>query len=449
MPPPRPPSCIEPLTFPVFGMSWFGDPSDGRSLLAMAGGGGSAATGVLNSIVVQDGSKPPIKISTGAQIGVALHVYKNPISNALWLVVALGTGVQRYTMPDGRDAGCLVVIANDSTDNPYDDNNKDEKKKKGPSDMCNSLTVNAMADRLAVGCDSGLIKVYGTSDDRPFSDAPLYLCQGHSKAVCALQFSLRQGLLLSSAKDGTVRVWKESRSVSELQCDCTDPTSPRNNTGQTLVRGCAFLDIKGLCAVTVASKRRGKAFLSQWVRQPQAPSYELAMRTVCSPCPISAMSLSQDGELLTLGSVDGSIILWSIPEWRALKTFPEVHDLPVTCIAARPFPVPLQGEEETGVAIHARSASADSKMGLLTLQRRAPKRNGNDSGKRGVSIGLWIHKFIQTGALVLILWPIGRDAMDKCSDPWKAKNLGALQKCFVQDVLIAPSERPGISIPPY
>jgi len=426
-------------------MSWFGDPADGRSIIAFAGGGGSARTGVLNFIVVQDGDQfEPLKISTGDQIGVALQVFQNPVSKHLWMVVALGSEVRRYSMPLGQHQGTLSIL----------DDTEDENAAK---DLCNAVTVNGMADRIAVGCDSGLVKVYAISDDQfPAADQPLYVCQGHTKAVCAMQFSLRNGLLLSSAKDGTARVWKDDRCLSEMKCDCTEqnpPTPTRSSGGsqQILVRGCAFLDMEGQCAVTVASKRRGAAFLSQWTRQQGKGegAYECTVRTACSPCPVSAMSLSQDGDLLALGCVDGTIILWSVPDWKPLKTFKEIHDLPVTCIAARPFPVPLQGEEETGVEVHARSASADSKLGLLTLQRKAPRRRDDGSGGGNFTLALLLHRLIQLSVLVSILWPLGRDAMAKCKGPWQARDLHALRRCVVDDVLIAPSSRAGVSSPPF
>ena len=52
----HPPSKVDSLTFPVFGLTWCGTPSspknDGCSLIAYCGGGGSSKTGVLNKIVV-------------------------------------------------------------------------------------------------------------------------------------------------------------------------------------------------------------------------------------------------------------------------------------------------------------------------------------------------------------------------------------------------------------
>lgn len=440
MPRPRPPSRIEPLSFPVFCISWFGDPSNGRSITAYAGGGGSAKTGVFNNVVVQDGDQEELKISTGDKVGVALQIYKNPVTRKLWMIVVLGGEVQRYSMPEGTLDGVLTVL----------DNTNEEKGE--DKDFCSAIAINAMTDQMAVGCNSGIIKVYPTSDDTFAQPDHLYICEGHTKCICTLSFSMRGGKLLSSAKDGFARVWDSNtgKELSKMFCDCADQRAPPQRAQQILVRGCAFADMEGKVALTVASARRGKAFLFQWIEKEAGENYERAVRSECSPCPVSAMSMSQDGTLLTFGSVDGSIILWSVLKWAAVKIFPQVHHLPVTCIAARPFDVELQGEEFTGVRIHARSASADSQLGCLTLQRKAPKRKDESrgSGGRGLSL-LLIHRLLWTFAFLGILSPLVREAVEKCEHAWIRRDLHSFRQCLLDDVLIAPSTRPGVSTPPY
>lgn len=446
MPLPRPPSRIEPLTFPVFGISWFGNPADGRSLLAYTGGGGSARTGVMNNVVVRDGDEPPTQISTGDQVGVALHIYQTK-SRRIWMIVALGGDVHRFAMPDGDLNGVLKVAECDNDTASSSEGNH-------PNDYCSAVAINGTADKMAVGCDSGVIKVYPTSDDCFADVAPLYFLRGHDKSICALSFSMRNEKLLSSAKDGYARVWdvsgtSEGNCLFELLCSCVeDNAPPPKRSQQILVRGCAFCDMDGNVALTVASARRGKAYLSQWFHKDG--KYNCAVRTVCSAVPVSAMSMSQDGRLLALGSVDGSIILWSILDWTALKIFPQIHALPVTCIAARPFDVDLRGEELTGVRIHARSASADSQLACLTLQRRAPrKRKDDSSGSGGSGFFQWIHRLFWTSFMVWVLSPVAREAVEKCEHTWKQQKWDLARKCLMDEVLMAPSTRPGVIAPPY
>jgi WD domain, G-beta repeat len=440
MPPPRPPSRIEPLAIPVFAISWFADPADGRSITAYSGGGGSARTGVKNLIVIQDGVDAERTISTGDKVGIALQVYKNPTTNKLWLIVALGSEVCRYSIPEGELDSGLTISGNNS------------KEKK---ESCCAVAINSMADKIAVGCDSGIVMIYPTSDDKFIEEQrPLVTFSSHTNSICAISFSLRGGRVLTSAKDGYARVWDVNygECISEMLCSCDDknaPPAPTNRSPpQILVRGCAFADMDGKVALTVASARRGKAFLTQWLQKNDGESFICAIRSECSPNPISAMCMSQDGRLLTLGSVNGSIILWSVLDWVLLKIFSEVHDLPVTCIAARPFDVDLQGENFTGVRIHAKSASADGQMGCLTLQRKAAQRReiSSDSGKGFMHI---THRIIITSIVLWLLSPIARETTWKCGYVYQEHRWGELLNCFVDDVLIAPSPRPGVASIPH
>jgi hypothetical protein len=442
------------LSFPVFGISWYADPADGRSIYAYTGGGGSARTGVFNKIVIQDAQSTEAQtLSTGDLVGLALQIYKHPISQKLWMVVSLGKQVRRYTIPEGKLCGMFSFENHPQLDPKL-------------YDSCVALAVNGMADKLAVGFDSGHVAVFAISDDE--NDAfvsdnnnrnakqPFLSCQGHEKAICSLFFSMHGGRILSSAKDGTARVWNATgECLSVLTCAVEDP---KMHGAKVLVRGCAFTDLQGQQLLTVASPRRGKAYLAKWIqtggsggdRTTPAHNFECSIRTECSPCPISAMSISQDACLLALGAVDGSIILWNVVDWKPFKIFKEVHDLPVTCIAARPYPVPLRGEEWTGVSIHARSASADSQLACLTLQTKVPKRTGESGYSTGGSdIMVMIHRMLMTAVLLWILSPIAREAVDRCDEKWRTDGLDAFRTCVIENVLIAPSWRPGISSPLY
>jgi WD40 repeat protein len=456
MPPPRPPSRVEPVSIPVFGISWLlQDTKDGgsRSYTAYTGGGGSARTGVRNLVVLQQSeSAEDITISTGDLVGLALLLYQNPTSQRICLLVALGSEVRRYSVPDAVECGSCVM----AQQHPLNEIEKES---------CCAVAVNAMADRWAAGCDSGLIFVFALSEDEgSFGTAPpLYTCRGHSKSICALSFSVRGGKLLSSAKDGTARVWDDTEAdgtaLAELVCDCTPEHNAKKTTAkpsttppQILVRGCAFADLDGKVVLTVASARRGAAFLAQWLQSPtdsSSPSeYTCQLRTACSPCPVSAMSLSQDGRLLALGAVDGSIRLWSVLDWAELRCYKEVHDLPVTCIAARPFEhVMLASEANGSVPIHAKSASADGQMACLTLVRKVPRQSKPSSrgGGGGGGLMILIHRLMITSFWLWLLSPLARDAVTKCGRPTLGNEW---PRCVLDRVIVAPSTRPGIASMP-
>ena len=173
----------------------------------------------------------------------------------------------------------------------------------------------------------------------------------------------------------------------------------------------------GNLVYTVASGRRGKAFLAKWVSE-NNQEYKCIERTECSPHPVSSMSLSGDAGLVALGATDGTIILWGTERWKALKKFPEVHGLPVTCIAARPYPVPLKGDEENGAQMHAVSASADSQMAWLTMQRRSSKRKPSD-----VTFKDMVNSLVKAAFIGWLLYPVANEVLDKCEVELQETNL--------------------------
>jgi hypothetical protein len=368
-------------------------------------------------------------ISTGDQVGVAITIIKNPITGNLRLFVGLGKNVNMYDLPSGELRHEIVA-----------------------GDNVNAIAVNSLTSRLAVGCDDGTVLVYGMNnqDDSILEiKTPMFILEGHEKAVCAVAFAPRvEDKLVSSAKDGTVRVWLGQDCLGVLKCSILDPKGPPpKGQGQILVRGCSFGDLMGDVVYSVASGRRGKAFLSRWIATKDG--YQCDERTECSPCPVSAMSLSGDAGMVALGATDGTVILWNVEKWKAMKKFPEVHDLPVTCIAARPFPVPLLCDEDSdGVQMHAISASADSQLAWLTMQRRG-RSKGVPSETNLKSV---LNTILKAAFLGWLLYPVANEINDKCRNDLNVVsqgNIGKTWECIRYEVLLAPATRPGIAVPPY
>jgi len=210
-----------------------------------------------------------------------------------------------------------------------------------------------------------------------------------------------------------------------------------------LVKGCAFGDLDGKLFYTAASTRAGgKGYIFRWVVNPKSPnSYLCKDRVPCSDSAVNAMSLSQDGGLLVLGCVDGSVTLWSTQDWKPLKVFINVHGFMATCAAARPFPLRLQGEVD-GVQIHARTASADGIIACLTLQKNAPTSDNNGDGM----LTVFVHRFLLLMMLLFTFSPIMQEAKLKC---WHNSDRKGLGLCIYEEVLIAPTWRAGIVSPPY
>lgn len=456
----KPPSRHDAVGIPIFGMYWYGDPGNGTSILAYCGGGGGAATGVRNRLFIEiandgddgdDGSQQqkqnqpqggsnddePIIVETGDQLGVAVNIAKNPLTNKITLFCALGTKVNVYSLPEAKLEQELSVGA-----------------------TVHTIGVNAMANAIAFGCENGSIKVYDFERDYLVKELPSYVCDegpdvGHTKPICSVSFAPRTNdLIVSSSKDGTARVWSKDQCISVLKCSIHDPRAAppppnrRNRIQTVMVRGCAFGDLEGKLVYTVASGKRGRAFLSKWAFDEKENQYQCFERTACSEHPISAMSMSADASTIALGNSDGTIYLWSVPKWKTIKQFPNVHEFPVTCIASRPYDLPLNGEAKSGIRFNAFSASADAQLARLTTQRKVPK-SAAEKNSAGFPLAEHLNRLAKWMFMLWLVSPLAKDIWSQCGDDGDINGFRERLKCVRDNVLIAPASRPGIAVPPH
>jgi WD40 repeat protein len=464
----KPPSRVEKVTFPVLGLAWWSDPSDGRSVSAYCGGGGKSRTGIPNLITIEDGrnSEEKVHISTGDEAGEICKIGHDPVSGRLWLFVSFGTNIKRYRLPSGELDGILALPAG--------------------GDRATALAVNAASTLLAVGMESGAVRVYHMGkqqqhedDNDDFASATcIEILERHTMAVSGLDFSTRGGRLITGSKDGTACVYERGIIVTKFECSIDDPAGgvaeqqtrssgkkknlPGNKKAspRALVRSCLFLDLDGCVAITVVSGVRGKSFLSRWEEEPTTPhrgsdgggerkGFLCAERSVVAPHPISAISLSLDGQWLAWGTASGAVTLWSVHDWKKLREWPTVHDFSVTAIAARPYPgVPVQGEED-GLEIHVRTVSADLSVGYLTMMRRIPrpaKAYGQQPSWSLFSVMSSVQHALKLAIVAWILSHVVKEAHVKCR---LKPDVRSAVRCFLDDVVVAPPDRPGITSPPY
>mmetsp|Transcript_3120 Transcript_3120/g.5142 ORF Transcript_3120/g.5142 Transcript_3120/m.5142 type:complete len:546 (+) Transcript_3120:118-1755(+) len=538
----RPPSKVNALSFPVFGLTWHGTPAtpknDGVSFTAYCGGGGSAKTGVGNKIVCDLVAQEPqqqqpggehdnlvnqssssttshrtIEISTGEALCFGIHAFR-PYDDTLQmirLVACVGDEILLYGIPihcsSSNDDGSAaeqelnegaILLAKANVGNGYGAN-------VATYTAMFHVQQNQLQHLIAVGCENGHLVVFQIATNNASSSSSssceltkITECKGHTKAICAIQFHPRGQELLSSAKDGTARIFSVStgNELAVMKCEVHDPNGPPPPTTTTidpsksstiktkdprmmkrapqiLVRGCAYGDLEGKTIYTIASGKRGAAFLTQWKtlvslgnnndqqQQQQQLNIRQEYRVQCSPVPISATSLSSDCTIFALGSVEGSILLYNLETKSVLKQFKEVHDLPVTCLASRPIPTALMlpGELEGGVNFDAVSASADNRMGCWTLQKRSRikpvrvKSSSSYSRKKGpVEQFVWNIVRIPLLLLLVLVMVAIRDVTVVCREefgmPAVLLDMGAAGHCLYREVLWAEDTRPGIKFVP-
>jgi len=501
------PSSINFVQFPVFALAWHSSPVENSfcSVLAYAGGGGSAKTGVQNAIHVtiiiltQDGidtHKRTVCIDTGDSIGVSVTIFRRPVWSwvaqddpyEIWIAAGVGDEVRLYSIPlleDTNTTDDFMMLT--SFNFP-----------KSSHAGVNTVAVNASRNLLAIGCESGIVSIC-VLERKPSSpsstieiptSATYHLLRtidltGHVKAVCSVRFHPRSDtIVLSSGKDGTCRLWdvRAETCLYVMSCKIYDPKLPpptnpsilNPNPGQLLVRGCAFGDEDGRKIYTIQSGRKGQAFLSVWILQilpPQeedigeikqdsgvksssSPSPRITFQEISripvSQYPVSAVDISGDFSMLVLGDTNGSVTLFSTSNLKPIKSWVSVHDLPVTCVAARPLREPLTwlpGERIQGIHVDAMSVSADNKLTSLTLLRKAvlvtPKlREKQDQGSRSGVWSLIIHLFV---FVIILSWAM-KISYDTCEDLFASgQSWSDAFDCVIHDVWWAPRDRPGIS----
>ncbi len=482
MPDPRPPSKIKPIPAPIFAITWHTSPDLlPKHIYACSGGGGSAKTGVSNFIEVAitspSAGEQTIKINTGDDVGVALDAFSFMSSKkeekkvvSVFLAVGIQNSVQVYRL-----------LIQDDDENDSDNSSSYESVKMvgsldfGKDYLTNTVAFDPMGSKIAVGGEIGTVCICSIDWDERSETVTIQkdveFAGHHIKGICKVTYHpTNPNIFLSSAKDGTCRVWDltkptEDQCLDTLQCKIFDPKDAAAGKkipnkilnpapGQCLVKGCVFADLQGHFIFTIQSGRRGNSFLSLWriTRIPlqeqsdndekQPPKFKIGFqeqnRIHIADFPISAVSLSGDCNTLALGDTNGSVMLINTETFKKVKVWECIHDLPVTCLASRPLPIPLAGEDKTGISIDVICSSADSKMCFLTRQRKSTlksARKGSDGGE-----GLLSFYIALISMLVWMVMAI-KISYDICGEEFSTD-------CFIHTVWWAAKDRPGISSVP-
>jgi len=392
-----PPSYTKPIPLPTFTLSWK------NSLITYAGGGGSAKTGVSNKIIILSDYNQPVEIDTKESLCAAVTI--SHINGSNLLAAGVDKILKFYNTTNGTEE---VLHETECSTNGF----------------INAIAFSNNGKYICLGCEDGTVDFWNVAMRTRISISEK---GSHSnKAVCAVCWSPDDKHVVSSGKDGTARVWnvKTGKALYVFKCKIGENAieEKKFESKPILVRGCRYLSDGTI--ITIASSKRGKAFLSKWDQGKEL------VRICCSQVPISAMDISHDHEFLVLGSVEGSITIMNATTYKIIKKFEEVHDLPVTCIAAIPAQI-----SEKHQYISVISASADNKMAYLSLSKF---RNPNH----------WIMDFFLLFVVVLVAG-IVKYCYKECNDDIYTYGLSNSFGCM-KDVVFADTEnQPWILDPPY
>jgi len=461
------PSQLQFVTFPVFSLAWYASPPGNQNsctAFAYCGGGGSARTGVNNAVQIEISTvegKRVVRIDTGDDVGVGVALHQ--ADAFLWVLIAIGDGIRFYVLPVVGEQKLNAEGEEETTQ--ASTANLIAQRTVGEKYGANSVDFSSMGDYFAVGCENGMLSVFSIVSQGSQDNVTIMKfveLDGHIKTICTVKFHPKNSMILAtSAKDGTCRVWDllAKQCLYVLSCKAYDkykktPVNPiirDPKPGQLLVRGCAFGDLDGQTIYTVQSGRRSEAFLSIWkllpFNTPTEPDklqklFQEVNRICIAPYPVSAMSLSGDFSTIAFGDTNGTVTLLSTETLKPVKSWVSVHDLPVTCIAARPLPLEFWGENLTGVMVDALSASADNKLLYLTKQYKSTLKTVRVGAVHSRSV----YFYCVSALLILSIAFIVRVSFDACRvDLMEHGDLQLIQKCVVHTVLWAPITRPGVS----
>ena len=211
---------MDSLSFPVFGLTWYGTQSAGGGIgsndsksnnaglnvIAYCGGGGSAKTGVGNKIVVNVTSDPPIdsaladgattsrsvEISTGEALCFGVHVFRpyDDTWGMVRLLACVGDEILLYGIPIFENAsnGDMNFSKLGDAGNSGEDRSEAHSIDKGgdaivlgKTHVGNGYGANVatyapfyrqgkLLHSVAVGCENGVVIVYHLSHDGSDND---------------------------------------------------------------------------------------------------------------------------------------------------------------------------------------------------------------------------------------------------------------------------------------
>lgn len=438
---------IQKIEFPVFGVTWY-TCFDNTSIVAYCGGGGSARSGIGNSIVIHHytpDSEPYMRLTIDTENQICVNIFigstylgHNPDPSyppEIVVLAAVGNEIRIYSAFSGRLLSKTHTLG-------------------AEKDGVNCVTMSSDGNMILCGCEGGKILSYmlkglpqppvskkkeekGENNEKE-SEEKVYAVtelvkvaemNGHKKAVCSVAFRPDEtARAISSAKDGTCREWdvRTGKILAMMQCTIPAQVPPpkRNVPHQILVRSCSYSPCGGF-VFTVASGRRGNAYLGKWHRVPaqqmnQNPEKKLPpfvpWDNYCvSNCPISAMSMNVEGTILSMGNVEGEILFIGAESGNLIKKF-LIHDLPVTCIAARPSSVKNTFLKNTNdLVIDAISVSADNKMAFITSQ----------------SPGMTLITFFRRLIRFICLCVVAVYCFQECKSEFKSGDFTSIKQCLI------------------
>jgi len=414
------------LRVPTFDLSWLVFPSAGESFVLLAGGGGSAKSGVRNQIqIAGKGGKGAlhfdvvdhVETDTAEKSSLCSALVTGDLHDSVVVAAALGGLCRIYTVTSGNE-----IVTEEQTE-------KDKKKgppkglsglkfeqavefeadfstgEDGPSINCIAIISSGL---VVTGGDDGVCRIWsvdfsgngtessdagGASSSSSSSSSSSWTAtlevelKKHTGPIMALSLHPSEPLLCSASKDGSCIMWNLKLGTVLVEIPRIDGISGvgsvaspiKDSKGNPIsanieCRGCCFSQ-DGTFLYSLQCGRRGSVSnLIKWdfkegrsspTKDEKSHMVVEAVPSkvvVVAKVPSTKLRLSEDGLYIAVGTSNGEVVVFSTETMAKVKSL-QCHDLPVTGLGFAPFPV----VHSSGYAANLTSCSADNKMVTIPI----------------------------------------------------------------------------------
>ncbi|EQC33453.1 hypothetical protein SDRG_08965 [Saprolegnia diclina VS20] len=331
------------LKYPVFGLDWQRDPDD-ISFVAIAGGGGSAKSGIKNCVTL---ARLPHALDTAIK-PTLVPFHEIDTGDDLVSGVSIGTkgGLVALTMGN-KTVIYRVRIGSKTTSAHVTEFQTDFAKDDSYQSV---LRFSPDGTKLATGGEDGTVRVWELTipdhdDDETFAKGfkatEVAKLDGHSGCISGLSWHATNTKLLTCAKDGQCFLWaltdnKKKKTwtktgklglAGELALQKLDAKA---NRGKFIYRACHFhLDE----IVTLQTPARGSSYLTKWAIGDGGKLFSEVASVPIKDVIVCSMAINL--RYIACGSSDGQLLLFTYDALRLLKTI-SAHYLPSTGLAFIP-----------------------------------------------------------------------------------------------------------------
>ncbi|TPX33104.1 hypothetical protein SmJEL517_g03917 [Synchytrium microbalum] len=351
-----------PVDFPVFSLAFADDDSTTRCKLYVGGGGGPNKSGVKNAVVVYDVDPSELELRQAGDIQfskqddacMSLDVVRQ--EDKTFVVAGVNASQELIQAGDNKNFRLYTRTATDP------DKTITQDTKTAVFELVNSVqTVTGKKaehyQRVARSSSDGSMLVTGTTDGK------LHLWKFPSLTEHRPSMTINEEIFdadFDSKSKWLVFVTPKQCQVISIEDGkvAFQISNPATSSGSPCeFRGCRFgrQDTAKYLYLIINEKSRKKSFVGQW----RTDTWEMVRKRQIGKKPVTAFTMSPDGEKMAVGISDLSVVVLSANSLNVQCRVLNAHSFPVTSVAFSP---------DGGVLA---SGSADSSVHLVLLPKRS------------------------------------------------------------------------------